>query len=286
MFEARPDGRTDKRRGRLVCWVGLTTALLVVGSKGEEKPLYNVELLLLESHPSSIITVGLHIDLAPGWHLYWINPGDAGLAPEVTWKLPPGYEAGPLRFPTPEKIVHGDIVAYGFKNEVIILCEIRPSGPLTPAESPTIACRLDWMACRESCTTGRETAEVSPATQTRADIKRSREILARFTARFPKPPDTARITIKESGLAKSENGWRVEILLSGKDAPRVSDFYPYPLENFVVAHSRIAARGEKVVIPLEPSGSSAALSRIAGLLILDDAAYEVSIPVKPIDHSS
>jgi thiol:disulfide interchange protein DsbD len=264
----------------------LTMAFLVVGSRGEEKPLGKVELLLLESDPPSIMTVGLHIELAPGWHLYWINPGDAGLAPEIIWELPPGYQAGPLRFPNPEKIVHGDIVAYGFKNEVIILCEISASGPLTSIETPTIACRLDWMACRESCTTGRVTAKLLPAVQTQADLKRSREILSRFAARFPKPLETARITIKQAELFKAGNGWQVEILLSGEDAPRISDFYPYPLENFVVAHSRITVSGEKVVIPLEPSGSSATLSRIAGLLILGVDAYEVSIPVNPIDHSS
>jgi DsbC/DsbD-like thiol-disulfide interchange protein len=286
MDKRRDGGRTDKRRGRLVCWMLFTTALLAVGSKGEEKPLYNVELLLLESHPPSIITVGLHIELSPGWYLYWINPGDAGLAPEITWNLPPGYEAGPLRFPTPEKIVHGDIVVYGFKNEVIILCEIRPSGPLSPLKSPTIACRLDWMACRESCITGRETAKVLPGVQTQADLKRSREILSRFAARFPKPLETARITTKRAELLKAGNGWQLEVLFSGKDAPRISDFYPYPLENFVVAHHRITFSGEKVVIPLEPSGSSAALSQIAGLLIIGDDAYEVSVPVKSKDHSS
>jgi DsbC/DsbD-like thiol-disulfide interchange protein len=286
MDKRRGDGRTDKRRGRLAGWMLLTMALLVVGSRGEEKPLGKVELLLLESDPPSIMTVGLHIELAPGWHLYWINPGDAGLAPEISWELPLGYQAGPLRFPTPEKIVHGDIVAYGFKNEVIILCEISASGPLTSIEAPTIACRLDWMACRESCTTGRVTAKLLPAVQTQVDLKRSREILSRFAARFPKPLETARITIKQADLLKSGNGWQVEILLSGKDAPRVSDFYPYPLENFVVAHSRIAVSGEKVVIPLEPSGPAAVLVRINGLLLLSEDAYEVSIPVKPIDHSS
>jgi DsbC/DsbD-like thiol-disulfide interchange protein len=263
-----------------------STALLAAVSNGEEKPLRKVELLLLESRQPSTITVGLHVELTPDWYIYWINPGDAGLAPEITWDLPPGYEAGPLRFPTPEKSIHCDIVVYGFENEVLILCEIRPSGRLTPTAAPTIACRLGWMACRESCVTGQETVKVSPAAQTPADIKRSGEILSRFAARFPKPLDTTRIRIKETGLAKSENGWRVEILLSGEDAARVSDFYPYPPENFVVAHGRIKASGGKVIIPLEPSGPAAALVRIDGLLILGDDAYEVSIPVKPIDHSS
>ena len=34
---------------------------------------------------------------APGWHGYWLNPGDAGLPMEVKWQLPPRFAAGPLR---------------------------------------------------------------------------------------------------------------------------------------------------------------------------------------------
>jgi DsbC/DsbD-like thiol-disulfide interchange protein len=286
MVKALSDERKSRHRYSAATWLLFSTALFVLGSRGEEKPLRRIELLLLESHQPAALTVGLHIELAPDWYLYWINPGDAGLAPEITWDLPSGYKAGPLRFPTPEKIVHGEIVAYGFKDEVIILCEISPAVLQTPTEMPIIACRLDWMACRESCTTGRDTAKVSPAAQTQADLKRSREVLSRFKARFPKPFDTARIAIPAARLVQSGNSRQVEIRLSGKDVDRITDFYPYPLENFVVAHSRIAASGGKVIIPLEPSGPSATLVRVDGLLILGDDACEVTIPVKPKDHSS
>jgi DsbC/DsbD-like thiol-disulfide interchange protein len=261
-------------------------ALLVTVSNGEEKPIRKAELLILESDRPSIVTVGLHIELARDWYLYWANPGDAGLAPEVSWELSPGYEAGPLRFPVPEKMIYGDIVTYGFKNELLVLCEIRPSGRLTPTVAPAIACRLGWMACRESCVTGRDTVKPSPAALTPAALKRSHEILSRFAPRFPRPLDTSRVAIQEAGLFKSGTGWRVEITLSGKDAARVSDFYPYPLENFVFAHSRIVRSGKKMIIPLEPSSPSATLARVDGLLILGDAAYEVSVPVKLIAQPS
>ena len=34
--------------------------------------------------------VGLRLRLAPGWHTYWINPGEAGEAPELTSPCRPG----------------------------------------------------------------------------------------------------------------------------------------------------------------------------------------------------
>ena len=82
----------------------------------EEKPLRRVELLILEDRLTEV-TVGFHVELAPGWFLYWLNPGDASLAPVVRWQFPTGFEAGRLRFPTPQKIVHGDIVTYGFEEQ-------------------------------------------------------------------------------------------------------------------------------------------------------------------------
>ena len=32
----------------------------------------------------------------PGWHGYWLNPGDAGLPMDVQWQLPKGFTVGPL----------------------------------------------------------------------------------------------------------------------------------------------------------------------------------------------
>ncbi len=280
MFQSRTNRKCRESRPLLAgCVILAATAPFVLGYGADEKPLQRAELLLLESS-SSAMTVGLHIGLAPGWHLYWVNPGDAGLAPEVIWKLPAGYEAGPLRYPVPEKIVSGDIVAYGFTNEALILCEIRFTSVEILKNPPAIACRLDWMACRESCVTGREDIEVSATAQTPAGKKMSGEIVSRFAHRFPKMLDERRIVVKAADLVKQGNKWQLEVQLSGKDAARVSDFFPHPPENFVIAHNRIAVSRGKVIIPLEPSGPSATLTRIEGLLIFGDDAYEVLIPVK------
>src|ERR1700722_19647933 len=43
--------------------------------------------------------VGLHLQLAPGWHTYCQNPEDAGIPAELELTLPPGSEAGPIVWP-------------------------------------------------------------------------------------------------------------------------------------------------------------------------------------------
>jgi len=50
---------------------------------------------------------GLYFKLEAGWHIYWMNPGDAGEPPHVQWTLPVGITAGPLRFPAPKRLPLG-----------------------------------------------------------------------------------------------------------------------------------------------------------------------------------
>jgi len=271
------------RPGATTNRVALLAALLLAATAPaqttEEKPLLRVELLVLEVR-STEVTVGLHIELAPGWYLYWLNPGDAGLAPQVGWILPPGFAAGKLRFPTPQKIVHGDIVTYGFRDETLILCDMRRPEATTEADQPTITAVLDWMACKESCIMGKTTVQVNPTGLSAADIQKSRSVFSRFSSRYPKPISAAVLSANDARLIKSLGRWTVEIARSGRDAARVSDFYPYPLEDFVIDHHRIAMNEGKFIIPVEPSNPSAALSMISGLVIVDGAGFEVTIPVK------
>ena len=42
--------------------------------------------------PGGTITVALEEKIAPGWHTYWKNPGDAGAPTEIQWTLAGGLE--------------------------------------------------------------------------------------------------------------------------------------------------------------------------------------------------
>jgi thiol:disulfide interchange protein DsbD len=265
------------RFGTAAAWVA--TAPLPAAQAADEKPLRHVELLVLEDR-STELTLGLHIELAPGWYLYWLNPGDAGLAPEVRWELPPGCEAGRLRFPTPQKIVHGGIVTYGFTDETLFLCDLRRPARSTAADKILATAVLEWMACRESCITGETAVQMDLSGLSSVVIQKSKPVFSRFASRYPKPATAAAVTAMEARLAKRPGRWMVEVILSGREAPRVSDFYPYPLEDFVIDHQGIVLSGEKIIIPVQPSSASAALSRISGLLIIDGTGFEVSTPVK------
>ncbi len=92
--------------------------------------------------------VGLRIKLAPGWHTYWRNPGDAGVAPELKLDLPAGVSAGPITWPTPERIAEGSLMTYAYTGEVLLPVTITP-GP-TSAALP-IEASATWLVCKDIC---------------------------------------------------------------------------------------------------------------------------------------
>ncbi|MFO0987560.1 MAG: protein-disulfide reductase DsbD family protein [Alphaproteobacteria bacterium] len=87
--------------------------------------------------PGGTAWVALHLAIRPGWHTYWLNPGDAGEPTEIAWTLPPGYSAGAIQWPAPERLVEpGDIAVYGYTGSATHLV---PIGSARRTRSPASA---------------------------------------------------------------------------------------------------------------------------------------------------
>ncbi len=99
--------------------------------------------------------IGVLFRLEPGWHLYWKNPGDSGLAPSIEWELPPGLEAGPVEWPYPEAIPDGPLMNYGYPSDVLLPVTVRVFGALPAGAPVTLKARVRWVVCRETCIPGK-----------------------------------------------------------------------------------------------------------------------------------
>ncbi len=116
------------------------------------------------------VTLALRFNPVPGWHIYWKNPGDSGLPPSVTWKLPPGWTAGPLQFPFPEKILLPPLVSYGYEQETLLLTTFTiPDYEKIPSTFP-IEADVDWLACKETCLPGKAHLNLTLSTQPKPNI--------------------------------------------------------------------------------------------------------------------
>ncbi|NBT91050.1 MAG: hypothetical protein EBT50_09560, partial [Verrucomicrobia bacterium] len=111
--------------------------------------------------PGRPFTVGLRFRPEPGWHIYWKNPGDSGMAPSVNWRLPQGYTTGPLQFPFPEKIIVPPLVSYGYETETVLLAEITPPADLILPKKLPIAVDLEWLVCKEICLPGKASLDLT-----------------------------------------------------------------------------------------------------------------------------
>jgi thiol:disulfide interchange protein DsbD len=101
--------------------------------------------------PGAAMWVGLRQQIAPGWHTYWINPGDSGEPPTIAWSLPAGFTAGPIVWPRPERLPQGPVMSYGYTGEVVLLTRITAPADLPAGQSVTLRGRASWLVCEKIC---------------------------------------------------------------------------------------------------------------------------------------
>lgn len=250
-------------------------------SSQEEEPPVQARLLVFDSDFSSAIKAGIYFNIRPGWHLYWINPGDSGMPPEITWNLPEGFKAGEVIFPVPQKFTKSGQVTYGFTEELLLLCEIEtPEGFNPKAEEPfPINAMINWMVCRESCALGRSEislilSEISPD-----DIETAKAIKQNYPQAYPQSADALDVIIHDIKRQTAGRNLIVEISLKGKDVSQIENFYPYPVDDFVLKQDKTGFEDGKIHLELTLSGKTSALSKIKGLLITGRSGYEISIPM-------
>ena len=135
---------------------------------------------------------GLYFKLEPGWHVYWMNPGDAGEPPHIHWTLPDGITAGPLQFPAPKRVPLGPLMDFGYEDEVLFpfqlhVAEIAKPGPAV------LHAKVDWLVCREVCIPGKAELELTRNVQggpAAASANRP-PLFEKFLGQLPKPLPTS-----------------------------------------------------------------------------------------------
>ena len=116
--------------------------------------------------PGAVVLVALQIKTTPGWHVYWVNPGDSGLPTHITWTTPKNVTALFTRFPTPIRFQSEGSTSYGFQDGMTALTQMRVSGPRQPLASDLKA-HVDLLLCANACVP--EHIEASPTGLTGAE---------------------------------------------------------------------------------------------------------------------
>jgi len=98
--------------------------------------------------PGGESDVAILMNTKPGWHGYWLNPGDAGLPLQIEWHLPPGWSVGPLRYPVPTKLLVSGIVNFVYQKDYAVLTRLKV--PAGASGTQKIGATMHWLACSRS----------------------------------------------------------------------------------------------------------------------------------------
>jgi thiol:disulfide interchange protein len=239
----------------------------------------NVVVTLVPEHDGveagKPLWVGLHLKMAPEWHTYWKNPGDAGLPTRIRWRLPDGFSAGEIQWPRPARMPAGPLMSYGYGDEVLLLSELRT--PATLAAGPvTLAARVDWLECKEVCLPGKAELELTLPVASGAARARPEWVQAFRSARAALPAGSGGLQAAAFGA-----GTGLTLTIPGRAAPR--DGYFFPAKNQVLEHAApqaLTADGRGFRLGLTRAVNAPAPSHLEGVLVADGQAFEVAVPVR------
>ncbi|THF59397.1 protein-disulfide reductase DsbD family protein [Pseudothauera rhizosphaerae] len=231
--------------------------------------------------PGERVTVGLAKRITPGWHTYWRNPGDSGLATQVHWQLPAGAAAGPLQWPAPERQALGPVVNYGYAGEVTLLAEFTAPADARPGDVLDIAARAEWLVCSEVCIPEQLDLNLSlPVAETTRTTAHSAITAAR--ARLPQPaPWPARYSRDAHGLQLAVDSGA---LPAGRGE---AWFFPYEwgvIDHAAAQPAQTGSDGLRLTLAPGPLGGDAGPAVLEGVLVIGDGsgatrAYELHAPL-------
>lgn len=232
-----------------------------------------VKVELISEHgglPKEPFWVAVRLSVAPSWHAYWKNPGDAGMPLTLSWELPPGFSVDQLLWPTPKRFSLASATGFGYDEEVVMLARIVP--PSSNWTAPvTLGVEMRWVVCSDQeCLPGASYATLMlPAEAPPASF------FAHARSRLPQH--------HEGFLARREGS---SILLSlpkelAAGAIAAADFFPEERET--VDYS------SKVALNVADNASDVSLianagfESLKGILVLETSqgthAFDVDIPV-------
>jgi len=226
--------------------------------------------------------MGFKFTIEPGWHIYWKNPGDSGLATEVKLTLPNGFIAGELQFPVPQRLAQpGDVVNYAYENEVMLLVQITPPKDLPANGSVKIDAKASWLVCKEDCVPGR--ADVSlelPAADSAGAA--NEDLFKEWTAKLPVKQDADDIASSTTTGSIADGNGNGSIKIIWKKKPGDVQFIPGAMKTGDISDVKIVTADNATSITFNIKNKKD-LNPITGLVTFIRAdggkmGLEVSIP--------
>lgn len=205
------------------------------------QPAQHARVALITDHaavaPGQSIHAGLRIAHDEGWHTYWVNSGDSGLATRFDWTMPAGATAGDIEWPAPERLPFGDLVNLGYKGDLVLPARLMVPADARPGARFEATLRARWLICADVCIPDEATLTLSLPVATAARPSEDAPRIAAALAQVPveEPGWQGRTRRTAAGVEVEVHGCAAAL----GDAGRLE---VYPKTAQVVANTRIDAR--------------------------------------------
>tara|TARA_B100002052_G_C15880223_1_gene598870 strand:- start:1574 stop:3571 length:1998 start_codon:yes stop_codon:yes gene_type:complete len=94
-----------------------------------------------------IVDLGYKFVFTPGWHTYWVNPGDSGGPPTFTSTISNGWKINPNLWPGPQTIEYPPLMTYGYENEVVFPFKLD----ITDLDDKETDIKIKFLVCDDIC---------------------------------------------------------------------------------------------------------------------------------------
>ena len=133
----------------------LFALFFVAPAAAQVDDLPKVHARLIAEHdavaPGGTVTIAFEQVIRPGWHTYWLNPGDVGQPTTLDWSLPAGWKGAALQWPYPIRLPVGGFMDFGYEGKVWLLSEVTAPPAATPGSTVTLSAKVSWLVCKEVC---------------------------------------------------------------------------------------------------------------------------------------
>jgi thiol:disulfide interchange protein/DsbC/DsbD-like thiol-disulfide interchange protein len=231
--------------------------------------------------PGKTLTLAVRERIDPGWHTYWINPGDSGEPTSIEWSFQGGLAAGSILWPIPHVIMVGPLAEYGYDDEILLLTEIKVPEKIE-GDSATLAAKVSYLVCKDICIPEESRVQITLPVERGGSAAPSAfaEQIAKARAALPQPlPGSAAYSANRAKEALRLTASAEPSLFAGVKEAR---FYPLSWGSISnPAPQPMAISGGQLTLDMKQGDTKETPEKLEGLLVLtksggDRIAYVTS----------
>lgn len=243
--------------------------------------------------PGASFRAGVLLRMQPGWHVFWKDPGEAGLPTHAELRVQSQFTVGPLGWPTPVRFRQpGDLVGFGYADWVLLASTIQAPPELTENREVPLRARVEWLTCEETCEAGEADLELLLSVNDAPHAERE-ELFASWQRRLPVGADAPDrpVSIVVRREIVGDDSTRYDVEMNWTDTPENLEWFPVAdavlqLHDATTLQTETESRLSFLATRVsDPGDMPVRLETVLAYLDANGVRRSVELPI-PLDDSS